>query len=414
MTRILKSSYLLLFFAAFAFVACEKDDVAELGEVVTEEAFTDMERSGQMGCQGCFSIVYPVTLVLPDGSTAEVDGPQAIREAIRAYVQENGRPQTRPEFEYPYDVELEDGTIRTVDSKEAFRELLEECGFEPGGNGPGHGGPFGGNGPGNGGPFGGNVEPCFTLVFPVTVVFEDGSTVEVDSREAIREAIRAYAAENGRPESRPTFEHPYDVELEDGTVQTINSEEDFRALLQECDINPSEGPGIHRPFFLRPNPCYTLVFPVMVDLPVGPNVEAENRQQLLRIMRRWNEQHPNSPRKPRLQLPFEVELSADGSILTVEDFEDLLALTRDCWENFEPCFTMNYPVSIALPDGTTQEADSRQEVRAIFDAWREANPPSAGKPEFVFPLEVTLTEDESALTLEAPEDLRELIEGCRG
>ncbi|NBC08954.1 MAG: hypothetical protein GVY26_17315, partial [Bacteroidetes bacterium] len=126
MTRILKSSYLLLFFAAFAFVACEKEEAAEFGEVVTEEAFTELERSGQMGCQDCFSVVYPVTLVFADGSTAEVDSRQAIREAIRAYVQENGRPQFRPRFEFPYEVELQDGTLQTISSPEDFRALLEE------------------------------------------------------------------------------------------------------------------------------------------------------------------------------------------------------------------------------------------------------------------------------------------------
>ena len=54
------------------------------------------------------------------------------------------------------------------------------------------------------------------------------------------------------------------------------------------------------------------------------------------------------------------------------------------------------------------------DIHDIFDAWREANAPSEKKPEFVFPLDVTLTEDGSTLTVEAPEDLRELIEGCRG
>jgi hypothetical protein len=306
MTRILKSSYLLLFFAAFAFVACEKNEAEDLGNVISEEAFTELEQSGQMGCQDCFSIVYPVTLVFADGSTATVDSREAIREAIRAYVEENGRPQSRPQFEFPYDVELADGTVQTINSTEDFRALLEECGFEPG--------------------------------------------------------------------QRPHFD---------------------------------------RPFFLR-NPCYSLVFPVTVEFPVGPTAVANNRQQLIRLMYRWNREFPNRPRQPRLQFPFEVELAEDGSIVTVENYADLLALTQECWENFEPCFTMNYPVSIALPDGTTQEAGSREEVRDIFAAWREANAPSEEKPEFVFPLEVTLTEDGSTQTVEAPEDLRELIEGCRG
>jgi len=318
MTRILKSSYLLLFFAAFAFVACEKEEAADLGEVTSEAAFTEMEESGQMGCRGCFSIVYPVTLVFEDGTTAAVDGPQAIREALRAYVAENGRPGSRPEFEYPYDVELEDGTIQTLNSKEDFLALLQECGFEPGNGRPGFG--------------------------------------------------------------RPGF----------------------------------GGPGPDRPFFLRPNPCYSLVFPVTVEFPNGRSLEVDNRAELLRLIRRWNKKFEHRPRRPRLQFPFEVELSEDGTLVTIEDIEGLRELLQGCRENIKPCFTINYPVNIALPDGSSQEANSREEAIEVFRTWRQSNPTSSERPQYEYPLEVRLTEDDSTLTVETPEELQDLVGNCRG
>lgn len=298
-SRILKITA-LLFFAAALFVACDKEATTDsFGEIETQEAFMEMEEAGHLGCGGCFQ-----------------------------------------------------------------------------------------------------------LAFPITLVFEDGSTATVDSRMAIRQAIRAWIAENGRPSERPQFEYPFDVTLRDGTVQTISSAEEFRALIQECRPN---GPHDR-------TPCYDLVFPVTLVYPDGTEATAEGPSALRQLLRQWKHDNPDSEERPVLGFPVDVVLASNDSLVTVNSQEELMALREDCRPgNFGPCFTINYPVTIALPDGTTAEADSPQAAREIFRDWRENNPgpPTMGeRPGFVFPIEVTLTEDESVVTVESPEELRDLWSSC--
>ncbi len=298
-SRILKITA-LLFFAATLFVACDKEETADsFGEIETQEAFMQMEEAGHLGCNGCFQ-----------------------------------------------------------------------------------------------------------LVFPVTLVFEDGTTAAVDSRIAIRQAIRAWIAENGRPSERPQFAYPFDVTLRDGTVQTIASDEDLRELVQGC--RPNGGPHDR-------TPCYDLVFPVTLVYPDGTGAEAEDARALRQLLHQWRQENPGSDTRPELGYPIQVTYAANDSLITVNSQEELMALREDCRPgNFGPCFTINYPVSIALPDGTTVEADSPQAARAVFQDWRENNPVSTTgeRPGFVFPIEVTLTEDGSVVSVDSPQDLRALWNDC--
>jgi hypothetical protein len=298
-SRILKITA-LLFFAATLFVACDKEATTDsFGEIETQEAFMQMEEAGHLGCNGCFQLVFPVTLVFEDGTTAAVDSRIAIRQAIRAWIQDNGRPTQRPQFAYPFGVTLRDGTVQTIASDEDLRELVQGC--RP--NGP-H-----------------DRTPCYDLVFPVTLVYPDGTEAEAAGPMALRQ-----------------------------------------------------------------------------------------------LLRQWKQDNPDSDERPTLGFPIQVTLSANDSLVTVNSQEELMALREDCAAgNFGPCFTINYPVTIALPDGTTAEADSPQAARQIFQDWRENNPgpPTAGeRPGFVFPIEVTLTEDDSVVSVESPEELRALWNDC--
>lgn len=301
-SRILKITT-LLFFAATLFVACDKEATTDsFGEIETQEAFMQMEEAGDLGCNGCFQ-----------------------------------------------------------------------------------------------------------LVFPVTLVFEDGTTAAVDSRIAIRQAIRTWIQENGRPTQRPQFEYPFDVTMEDGTVQTIASGAEFRALIQDCRPNGPHGPHDR-------TPCYDLVFPVTLVYPDSTEAEAAGPLALRQLLRQWKVNNPDSEERPALGFPLELTLAANDSLVTVNSQEELMALREDCAPgNFGPCFTINYPVTIALPDGTTAEADSPEAAREIFRDWRENNPgpPTMGeRPGFVFPIEVTLTEDESVVTLESSQEMRMLWNDC--
>ena len=62
----------------------------------------------------CFRLIYPVTIIFPDGITEVVDGPWALKYELRDWKRDNPDSEERPALQYPLTVKLEDGTEVTV------------------------------------------------------------------------------------------------------------------------------------------------------------------------------------------------------------------------------------------------------------------------------------------------------------
>ncbi len=81
---------------------------------------------------------------------------------------------------------------------------------------------------------GSDREECFELVFPVTFVMPDGTEISGDAGE-LRLAIGEWYENNSGEEEAPQLQYPVDVLFEDGTTQTVNSDEELRMAYGECD-----------------------------------------------------------------------------------------------------------------------------------------------------------------------------------
>jgi hypothetical protein len=87
-------------------------------------------RRGEGGCDRveCFDFVYPITVIMPDGSTVTGESRQALRQAIRIWYQANGGPYERPTLQFPLDIIFEaDQSILTVNSPEELRAAYQSC-----------------------------------------------------------------------------------------------------------------------------------------------------------------------------------------------------------------------------------------------------------------------------------------------
>ncbi|MEL6658626.1 MAG: hypothetical protein AAFY48_07325 [Bacteroidota bacterium] len=308
------------------FFSCEKEATTTVEEEMTTEEFTVqalvmMEESGEMGCGGCFTLVYPVTIILPDESEEMVFSREEIGDAIRAYLEanppQNDRPFRplrgfRPEIAMPYDVQLEDGAILTIESREDLGIVLEDCGFEP--NRPWRPGDWGNHGQHGG------LNRCFNIVFPITLAFPDGTEVTVENRAELRLAIRTWRAENPGVEGRPTLAYPYDVELQDGTVLTIASDEDRADLREVCEGTVGDGHGRR---------CFRISYPIDINFPDGTSVSVDNREEALTAIMEWVEANPDATERPQIDFPIEVTLR-NGETVTVETREQLRRLRRIC------------------------------------------------------------------------------------
>ena len=222
MVKTLKLLFLPAALALALFVACNKSDEVTTDDAVDQALYSLQERGG-MGRFGCYELVFPVTLTLPDGTTAEVDSYDEMKQTLRNYFDGGGnRRRPHPEFVFPISVVSQDGEVITVNSQDELRVLREACA-----------GTFDHHGPQGHGQHG---LSCFELVFPITLQFPDSTTAQVGSRQEMREQVRAWHAANPGVHERPQVVFPITVQMvDDGTTVTVNNRDELRALKENCD-----------------------------------------------------------------------------------------------------------------------------------------------------------------------------------
>lgn len=175
---------------------------------------------------------------------------------------------------------------------------------------------------GNCGKFG-----CYEFVFPITISFADGTTTEIDDYPSLREALRTYREENPDGE-RPTLGFPLEVMSEDGEVITVASKDELHDLRVQCrrDFFMRHG---HRGHRFRGMFCFTLNFPLSIEMPDGTTAEVADRMEMKDTLRAWKIDNPDSEDRPELVFPITVTME-DGTEVTVEDKDALKELKDSC------------------------------------------------------------------------------------
>ncbi len=381
---------LLALFAAFFFVACDKEaneDLMEDTEVNEEiDLRDDVEEphggpNGALGRPGCLRLIFPLTVDLPDGTTAEVGNRLELRRLLKEWRDDNPGSEDRPRIAFPHDIELPDGSVVTVSTPEQLRNFVRRC---------------------QGKPIDFRPRPCFQLVFPITVAFPDGSTFEAADRQALAEFIRIWRETHPDLDGPPEFVKPYQVLLRDGTLATIAEDGDLEDIVADCR---DERPGP------QPELCFKLVYPATLVFPNGETATADSRPEMVLLIEAWRRSNPGSAQRPALFFPVEIEL--DGEVVEVQSPEELRAIIGDCWDDrpFDlPCFRLDFPVSIILPDGSTKEVNDRYQLARHLWLWGKKRP--GRNRGLAYPVNI-IYDDGSAATINGPAEWRTALEACR-
>ena len=161
----------------------------------------------------CITLTYPVTVDFPDGSSVTANDVDELIAALRTYHASADTTDGHPTFVYPLTITIRDSTF-DVNSQEELKRAIKLC--KP--DRPGHGN-----------------RPCFSIVYPLTIEFPNGRTLEVANRKEYREALRRWKSNNPDSTERPVIVFPIEIEYEDGTIEIINSAEDLAMAKEECD-----------------------------------------------------------------------------------------------------------------------------------------------------------------------------------
>ena len=209
---------------------------------------------------------------------------------------------------------------------------------------------------------------CFDFVYPINLSFNTGTTVTVNSLD---ELIDIYFAStenlfiNG-------IAFPFQVETYNENsnaleIETINSEDEFLSLLEDCDFEDEVEDCI----------CTEEYDPVCIDI---TDLDGE----LFTIS------YPNA-----------CYAICDG--FTEDDFSE------ECQIDYESsdgeCFEFVYPISIILDEGDPVTVNSREELfNATYGAYHI---------DLVLPLDIII-ENDSIVTINDYDELEAIIEDCIG
>ena len=191
---------------------------------ITATVTNDEEmRNAYLRCGGrddddreCFELVLPVSFVMPDGSTITVENDSGWVN-LRSWYETNPDAEGRPELQYPVDILFDDETV-TINNAEEMNMVKRECWeYEDEGR------------------------ECFGLVYPVTFIMPDGSSIVVatDDENGWQE-VKDWYDENPESEDRPTLQYPVDIiyrTIDGNSTVTINNEEEMEAAKDECREN---------------------------------------------------------------------------------------------------------------------------------------------------------------------------------
>ena len=216
--KMIKLFSFLFLSLSFFLVSCEKETLSsdEVVENYVDDAVYNVQKDCNAGRHGCFEFIFPISVETEDGTIITADDYQSLKEQIRAWKEDNPDATQRPTLVFPLELITEGGIIITVSSKQHLRTVIKICRRIHWNNN--------------------SDRPmyCFKLQFPLTIEFPNTDSQEVNNRMELKQAVRAWKEANPDIDERPSLQFPVTVEMEDGTLVEVQSKEELQALKDDC------------------------------------------------------------------------------------------------------------------------------------------------------------------------------------
>ena len=264
----------------------------------------------------CFTLEFPVSFNMPDGSlvTVESDDEESWAE-IKAWYETNRDSEEKPTMQFPVEILFDEESL-VIENQEEMRSAYQECY-------PKRDGEWSRDGD----------ETCFYLVFPVIYVMPDGSTISVTSDDEDGWSdLKDWYEENEDSEDKPELQYPVDiiVETEEGTsTVTINNQEEMASAKRECHTEWEEDWNED-----DERECFQYVLPVTFLMPDGSTITVEDEEGWYSL-RVWYEDNPGYEDEPSIQYPIDIsQETEEGSItVTLTSGEEMEEVYSECYDD---------------------------------------------------------------------------------
>lgn len=353
----------------------------------------------------CFTLMFPVSFDMPDGSSVTIEADdEASWAEVKSWYDSNLDSEERPTMQFPIVILLDEESV-TIESQEEMRSAYQECNPKREGDWS-RDEDFDGT--------------CFDLVYPVTYVMPDGSTiiVEGDDEDGWSD-LKDWYEENEYSEDKPELQYPVDItqRSEEGVTSiTVNDNEEMESAKEDCRDEWED--GYHEE-------CFELVYPVSYVMPDGSIITIEVDEEGGAVeLEDWYEENSESDERPELQYPVDIILETEegSSTVTINNEEEMASAKREChaeseedWDDGDEreCFEYVLPVTFVMPDGSTITVED-EEGWYVLRVWYEENRGYEEEPTVQYPIDISQETEEGivTVTLTSDEEMEEVYSNC--
>lgn len=319
------TAILLISLGGILFTSCQEDDLTQ-NETTEKEIETRAQQVistmnfNFFDHEDCFTINYPVTLVFPDGSTTQVNSYTQLFKTIQGFITQGGIGGGFPEIAYPFNITLYNQSVITVLDEFHLLEIIEACHKV----GPSL-----------------NVTDnivisetdCFDYVYPLTVVFPEGTTAEVNSFKELTDLLYEWEYTNDQSDVFPTLQMPFDVIYfeQDSIVKTISDKFQYLNLIVKCEYAEQSASDFYEIVDNMIGSCIEPFFPITINYPNGQTVTYGTAQELINGVAEWKKLYDQYyDEDPTFQFPLTVQYNSDGSTVEVHSNAELLEVLENC------------------------------------------------------------------------------------
>jgi len=173
-----------------------------------------------------------------------------------------------------------------------------------------------------------NRRECFKLVYPVTFIMPDASTITGDDEWEVGMALRSWYEDHPDTKKKPILQYPVNIIFRDGTVVTVNSDEDLKGIYARCEYSDRDKERDREK-------CFEFVYPITYIMPDGSEitVDSDDKEDWVGI-RAWYEAYPDSRERPTLQYPVEIVIE-DGTSVTINNNMEMEKVRRACEDDYD-------------------------------------------------------------------------------
>ncbi|MEK9604239.1 MAG: hypothetical protein VW127_07445 [Flavobacteriaceae bacterium] len=368
------------------------------------------------GLVDCFEFVYPISFTL-GSNDFEVSDRESLLKTLKDWYIDHPESNESPKLKYPLEIKDKDGALKTIRKREELNEAFEDCypGF-----------------------FGWYHQYCYTINYPISYKMPDDSVITGNNSKDLYEKIKEWYDDNPDELVKPVLQYPIEIKQEDGTLISVANEKDLKKYFDECRLRglPLEWDwgywdwtSYYEWYWGR---CFNFSYPISYEMPDGSSITVESKFDAWQKFKNWYNDHPNETKSPKWIFPLTI-IDDEDKKTVINNEDELRDQYHDCYKsinrwnwdwswnwdwgywgwnwNWGKCYTIEYPLTYTLPDGSKVTGSSRSELLRKFKDWYDDHPEVNDRPDLNYPITIK-KEDGEKVVVKNKEEFESIYLDC--